>query len=146
MTMTPPALTLFYDGFCPLCVAEMQRLHHADQLQRLCLEDIQQDGFGTRYPDIDPVKAREILHGKTANGQLLLGLDATYAAWSLVGQKRWIGLLRLPVIRLLADAGYRFFAQHRYRFSYLLTGRSYCQTCRLDSTTCTGESSSNQDR
>ncbi len=96
-------LTLYYDGYCPLCVREMDHLRKADQAGRLTLVDIQQEGFTERYPHIDPQAASTILHADTADGELLLGLDVTYRAWSLVGRGFWIAPLRWPVIRWFAD-------------------------------------------
>ena len=38
-------LTLFYDGFCPLCVAEMTKLKAYDKGGNLNLEDLKQLDF-----------------------------------------------------------------------------------------------------
>ncbi|KKD60991.1 thiol-disulfide oxidoreductase [Grimontia sp. AD028] len=122
--------TLFFDGSCPLCVAEMDQLRALNQAESLKFEDILAPDFKSRFPDIDPMEASKILHGKLSDGTLLLGLDVTHKAWSLVGKKRWIGLLRLPVIRWFADKAYLFFARNRYKISYLFTGRSKCEPCQ----------------
>lgn len=119
-------LTIFYDGNCPLCSKEMQALERYDLHNRIQLEDIHQTNFEQKFPDIDKIKATEILHGKL-NGVTLLGLDVTCHAWRLVGKKPWIALLRLPIIKPFADLGYLFFAKHRTRISSLLMGKSYCE-------------------
>ena len=126
--------TLFYDGRCPLCVAEMKQLMQADHQGLLRFEDIMQPDFTARYPHIVPEKASAILHGQQEDGTLLLGLDVTELAWRSVGQKRWIRLLRWPGIRIVADFCYRIFAKHRYRFSALLTGQAQCEACTLPRT------------
>lgn len=123
-------MTLFYDGTCPLCVAEMDQLRHFNTQGSLHFEDITQSDFAHRYPDIDPAAASAILHGKLEDGTLLLGLDVTHKAWSMVGKKRWIGILRWPLIRFAADRAYLFFARNRYRISYLLTGKMRCEPCQ----------------
>ncbi len=109
-------LRLFYDGACPLCVAEMGRLRRRDTQGRLAFEDIQQPDFGAHFPHIDPVAARERLHGELADGTLLLGLDATCYAWGLVGHS-WLSFLRWPLLRRVADGLYLTVARHRYRLS-----------------------------
>ncbi|MDD1780262.1 DUF393 domain-containing protein [Enterovibrio sp. ZSDZ35] len=119
--------TLFYDGSCPLCVAEMGKLRELNKQGMLGFEDILAPDFSDRYPEIDVKKANQILHGYTNDGRLLLGLDATHRAWSLVGKKPWIGLLRIPVVRWFADKLYLFFARNRYAISYLFTGKTRCQ-------------------
>ena len=122
-------LTLYYDGYCPLCVREMDHLRKADQAGRLTLVDIQQEGFTERYPHIDPQAASTILHADTVDGELLLGLDVTYRAWSLVGRGFWIAPLRWPVIRWFADKAYLWFARNRYKVSGWLTGQQRCDSC-----------------
>ncbi len=125
------AMTIFYDGYCPLCVAEMRQLQQYDKQGELAFEDIQAGDFAERFPQIDPLAADRILHGLLADGRLVLGLDVSCRAWSMVGQKRWLRVLRLPLIRLIADACYRFFAKNRYQISFLLTGRRRCRPCEL---------------
>ena len=122
-------LTLFFDGYCPLCVKEMAHLRAADHHQRLLLVDIQQPDFAERYPHIDAAAASRILHAETASGELLLGLDVTYRAWSLVGRGFWFAPLRWPVIRWFADKAYLWFARNRYRISGWLIGQQRCNTC-----------------
>ena len=131
-------LTIFYDGYCPLCVAEMQQLEGLDTKGRLRFEDIQAEDFCACFPDIDPQAADRILHARYSDGRLIYGLDVTYQAWSLVEQKRWLAVLRWPIVRWFADIGYRLFAKHRYRVSYWLTGQARlsgkpCKSCGLDS-------------
>ncbi|MCG3863783.1 MULTISPECIES: DUF393 domain-containing protein [unclassified Photobacterium] len=131
-------MIIFYDGSCPLCIAEMKQLRQLNEHhKKLQFEDILVPDFNQRFPDISKEKASSILHGllTTQTGdeqQLLLGLDVTYKAWNLVGKKKWLKILRLPVIRIVADKAYLFFARNRYRISYLLTGKSRCSSCSID--------------
>ncbi|ESP91156.1 MULTISPECIES: thiol-disulfide oxidoreductase DCC family protein [Pseudoalteromonas] len=124
-------LTIFYDGTCPLCVKEMAALTKRDKSNRILIVDIYSEEF-ERYPDIDPNKANSILHALDMNGNLLLGLDVTYHAWRLVGMGWMYAPLRWPVVKPLADKLYLAFASNRYRISYLLTGKSRCDSgvCR----------------
>lgn len=122
-------LTLFYDGFCPLCVAEMDKLAEYDVDAKLGFEDIQALDFPTRFPNIDPVAADRFLHAQYEDGSMIYGLDVTHQAWRQVGRQRWLAILRWPVIRWFADLGYTFFARHRYSISYLFTGKRRCDAC-----------------
>ena len=124
--MNDSALTIFYDGRCPLCAAEMKQLRQLDAAGKLRLEDINRSDFKQRFPHIDPVEADRVLHGQWANGTLIFGLDVTQQAWALVGRHRWLKLLRLPLVRWFADFGYLFFARYRRQISRLLTGSSRC--------------------
>lgn len=127
-------LTIFYDSRCPLCRAEMQQLQAYDKNASLRFADIHAHDFSQRYPHIDPQRANRILHGQLDNGEVLLGLDVTWRAWSLVGKHKWLALLRWPIIRYVADGAYLLFARYRYGISFLLTGQSRCRgECSLDS-------------
>jgi len=109
-----PALTVFFDGQCPLCAREIQALKKLDQQQALQFEDIHAADFQSRFPAIDIIDADRKLHGLRSDGQLIYGLDVTAQAWALVGKHRWLSGLRLPVIRQVSDVVYWVFARFRH--------------------------------
>ena len=125
-------LRLFYDGYCPLCVAEMDKLKSYDKDNNLIFEDIQKPDFESRFPELIWQDLNDRIHGQLQDGTMVTGLDVTYLAWKHVG-KGWVyAPLRWPIVRLLADAFYVFFARYRYTISYLLTGKkrgSSCSSC-----------------
>lgn len=122
-------LTVFYDGLCPLCNAEMRHLKKNDSENKIALVDITSACFPVDYPHLDKQTLNDRIHGLLADGQMISGLDVTYKAWDLVG-KGWIyAPLRWPLIRPLADVCYTLFAKHRYRISFLLTGKRRCKPC-----------------
>lgn len=118
-------LTLFYDGTCPLCVKEMNAIHKKDKLKQIKTVDINGRDF-VAYPHVDYDRANAILHGFDAQGRLLLGLDAAYQAWALLGRGWMYAPLRWPVIRPMADKAYLVFARNRYRISKWFTGKEKC--------------------
>jgi predicted DCC family thiol-disulfide oxidoreductase YuxK len=124
-------LTIFYDGGCPLCAAEMRHLNSLDSARKIAYEDIYAADFSARFPQIDQQEADRILHGQLANGELIYGLDVTYQAWVLVGKRKWVAILRWPIIKPIADVIYLLFARHRNRISKLLTGQSRCEACSI---------------
>ena len=122
-------LTIFYDGYCPLCLMEMDKLKQLDKQQNITFVDIQHPSFCKSYPHLDWQSLNARIHGYLQDGRLISGLDVTYLAWKLVG-KGWVyAPLRWPVIRWFADIAYNVFAKHRYRISYLLTGKKRCVPC-----------------
>lgn len=127
-----PELTLFYDGYCPLCVREMKHLTRLDTAGRMQLVNIQNDEFSQHWPQVNKAEASSILLAVQDNGEWLRGLDVTYRAWQLVGKGHWIAPLRWPVIRLLADQVYLWFARNRYRISGWLTGQQRCEACSIN--------------
>jgi predicted DCC family thiol-disulfide oxidoreductase YuxK len=120
-------LTVFYDGTCPLCAKEMEALKQRDAEQQIKIINIYSDAFAD-YPQIDPEQANTILHALNQKGELLLGLDVTHRAWQLVGRGWLYAPLRWRIVKPVADWLYLKFAKNRYRVSYLLTGKSRCNT------------------
>ena len=125
-------LRLFYDGQCPLCVAEMNKLRHYDKQGNLVFEDIQAADFAERFPTLSWQSLNDRIHGQLPDGALVTGLDVTYLAWKYVGKAWLYAPLRWPVLRWFADAVYLFFARYRYTISYLLTGKKRCSTGSCD--------------
>lgn len=123
-------LTIFYDGYCPLCLFEVRQLKRFDQQKNITFVDIQEPSFSTQYPQLNWSNLNTRIYGYLQDGSLISGLDVTYLAWKLVG-KGWVyAPLRCPVISWFADIAYNIFAKHRYRISYLLTGKKPCIPCK----------------
>lgn len=119
--------TIFYDGKCPLCVAEMvklDRLNHRGQLQFVNIHELNDY---PQYQSISFKQANRILHGITDDGEVLLGLDVTYQAWKSVGKGHWVAPLKWKWLRRLADPLYLYFARNRYDISKRLTGQDRCE-------------------
>ncbi|WP_196157470.1 thiol-disulfide oxidoreductase DCC family protein [Reinekea sp. G2M2-21] len=103
--------TLFYDGQCPVCSAEIAKL------KRLADEDIQfQDINSLNQSSEERERLFSQLHLRKADGRWLTGLDANIAAWQ---HTRWCycaGVLRLPVIYSVARVGYGLWLRwYQYR-------------------------------
>lgn len=109
-------LKIFYDGQCPLCATEMMHLKKHDHNDLITLVDIHQNDFDTHYPDIKFNDAMKVLHGKY-QGKLLLGLEVTHRAWTLVGKGFWVAPLNWPGIRLLSLWVSLGFAKYRLQIS-----------------------------
>lgn len=123
-------IAVFYDASCPLCVREMSSLksHLADQVTFVNVLD---NNLMTNYPEISIAESKRVLHVIDKTGSLRLGVDANVYLWELTGTKRYLTLLRLPIIRSIANVGYWVFARNRYRLSRLLTGKSKCEQCDI---------------
>lgn len=123
-------LVLFYDSECPLCAREMQHLKKKDHWHRIHLVAIQSDEMED-YPAVERSAAHQVLHGQLASGRVITGLDVTHKAWSLVGYGYATKILRVPLVRPVADRVYRLFARNRHRIAAVLTGQSRCQQCSI---------------
>lgn len=123
-------LTIFYDGTCPLCVAEMRSIRRRDKDKQILTVDIHSKEF-LAFPTIDAQRANTILHAIDQDGTLYLGLDAAYQAWNRLGRGWLYAPLRWSMIRPVADVFYLYFARNRYRISYLFTGKTRCESCKI---------------
>ena len=117
--MSGNKLIIFYDGCCPLCSLEMDKLKRSDHKNLIQLENLHQNKFTTRFSYIDSNKAMKILHGYY-RGRVLLGLDVTYCAWNLVGKGRFVAPLKLPIVREVASYTYLLFAKNRHYIATFL--------------------------
>jgi predicted DCC family thiol-disulfide oxidoreductase YuxK len=133
--MTDNTLTIFYDSHCPLCTLEMQKLKRHDSHNQIILEDLHQENFQTRFPDINIDKAMAILHG-LYQGKTLLALDVTHRAWTLVGRGALVAPLQFPIIKQIAHRGYLLLAKYRYPISNCLYQRFGIGVKTCDKGTC----------
>ncbi|MBP6382150.1 MAG: DUF393 domain-containing protein [Pseudomonadales bacterium] len=112
----PPGVdTLYYDGQCPLCTAEMVRLRRLSG-PALALVDIH--GLEETADLPDRATLLERLHLRRADNMLLSGLDANVAAWRHTRFGPLWAWLRWPLLRPAADAIYNRWAAWRYRRLY----------------------------
>ena len=122
---------LFYDGCCPLCVAEMKKIATKDTTEQIEFINIQQSSVMAQYPNVDPAEANRVLHAITADNQLITGLDVTYQAWKIVGKGWLFKPLTWRWFRFFADPVYFWFAKNRYSISAFLTGNARCESCQI---------------
>jgi predicted DCC family thiol-disulfide oxidoreductase YuxK len=117
--MKPP-LTLYFDGRCPLCCAEMMYLQSRDRQQNLAFVDARQEGALNAVPSVSCQAAMANIHALTSEGELLIGVAAFERAYQMVGLRFLAYLLGRPALKPLLDVGYTFFATHRYKISKYL--------------------------
>jgi predicted DCC family thiol-disulfide oxidoreductase YuxK len=95
--------TLFYDGQCPLCVAEVSALRRRSNAT-LSLSDIHEVPPGADVPDKKVLLSR--LHLRAASGEWLTGARANLRAWEHTSNSGWTRIMGWPGIRLLTFLGY----------------------------------------
>lgn len=117
MTATAPAiypLTLYYDGACPMCRAEMHNLMLRNRRELLAFVDISVPGFSGQPPGATQQDLMTLIHASQADGTLVKGVDVFRLAYSAAGLP-WVStLVRLPVIGPLADRLYPWIARFRH--------------------------------
>jgi len=128
-------LTVYYDGGCPLCRAEIGHYRDCRGAERIAFVDVGRDapaaGLG---PDLDRGDALRRFHVRGADGRLVSGAAAFARLWRVLPNWRWLGrLVELRVFGLrpilpVAEAAYRLSLPLRPRLARLITrrGRSDC--------------------
>jgi len=114
-------LTVYYDGTCPLCVAEMGAMKARDAAGRLNLVDCSPTGFSGGPAPREALMTA--MHAVDAAGRVLSGVAAIRACRGAVGLPAGGFLLDLPVVGALADRAYAVLARHRYRVPRWLVAR-----------------------
>lgn len=115
-----PEITVLFDGECPLCAREIAMLRRLDRGRgRIGFDDIAAPGFDAGRYGARPDALMARIHGALPDGRLLEGMEVFRRAYAAVGLGWALAWTRWPVLRPLADAGYRWFARNRLR----LTGR-----------------------
>jgi len=115
-TETAPALTVLYDGACPLCRREIGVYRDLQPLQAgasVCFADVSDSAVplpvGTTR---EQLLAR--FHVQGPGGQLLSGAQAFLALWAALPGWRWLALAgRLPGAVWLMERLYRLFLRWR---------------------------------
>ena len=110
------ALTVLYDGACPLCRREIAVYRDLQPLQAnspVCFTDVSNAAVplpaGTTR---EQLLARFHVQGR--DGQLLSGAQAFLALWAALPGWRWLALAgRLPVAGWLMERMYRLFLRCR---------------------------------
>jgi predicted DCC family thiol-disulfide oxidoreductase YuxK len=97
-----PKDTLFYDGQCPICTAEVTRLEAQVDEKLICV-----DIHSEASVPIDRQALFSQLHLLKADGELLVGLEANVAAWQHTKWRVLASILLWPVIRWFAELGYQ---------------------------------------
>lgn len=131
--MAQSKLTLLYDGGCPICSWEIHNLMRRDRHGLLGFIDIQSPEFDAAIYDVTLEALMGRMHGITADGRMLVGVETLIESYRAVGW--WWAYLPLSIVpSRLADLAYVWFADHRHelsrRFGHLLSSACEKDICR----------------
>lgn len=117
MQSTAPELTLYYDGQCPLCQAEMAFLQTRNAQGRLAFVDITQAGFERSAQPFTCEAAMAQIHGRLSSGEVLVGVPVFSKAYALANLPVLAWLLSRRWLQPVLQPGYVWFAKHRHAIS-----------------------------
>ncbi|MGI9521780.1 MAG: thiol-disulfide oxidoreductase DCC family protein [Hyphomicrobiaceae bacterium] len=110
MTDKSGSLTVFYDGACPLCTAEISVYRNSPGADKLEFKDVSAHTSDLVAPDLDKVHALKRFHVRLTNGRLVSGAAGFGHLWLALPAWRWLGrIVLLPVILQATELVYRCF-------------------------------------
>lgn len=120
-----PELTVYYDGACPLCRAEIDHYRRCRGAEAVAFVDVSARGApATLGPDLTFEAALARFHVREVDGRLLSGAEAFARLWRVLPGWRWLGrLVATPLVLSLAEAAYRAFLPLRPRLARLVARR-----------------------
>jgi predicted DCC family thiol-disulfide oxidoreductase YuxK len=108
--------TLFFDGNCGMCTRSRNLLLKLNRTGDLLTEPLQTPDTAERL-GITDASLMDAVRWLDATGDVYAGAEAANAAVSAaLGTRVPLLIYRMPGIRSLEDAVYRWVADHRYRF------------------------------
>ena len=101
--------TVFFDGSCPLCRAEIGYYGRRDQAGALCFVDVSETGAPTPN-GITQQRAMARFHVRARDGRVLSGAAAFVEVWNHLPKWRWAArAASLPGALAVLELGYRIF-------------------------------------
>ncbi|MBH9578984.1 thiol-disulfide oxidoreductase DCC family protein [Inhella proteolytica] len=116
MNATHPELTVYYDGSCQLCRAEMHNLMLRNTEGRIAFIDAAAPGFDAAALGVTQDALMNALHVRRhADGQWLIAVPAFEALYRTVGLGGVAAALRQPLLARLAARVYPWVVRNRHR-------------------------------
>jgi predicted DCC family thiol-disulfide oxidoreductase YuxK len=104
-----PKSTVYFDGSCPLCRAEIEYYRSKDQAGAICFVDVSKPE-GVTPEGLTRQRAMGRFHMRARDGRLLSGAAAFVEIWSRLPGWRWVArAASLPGALPVLELGYRMF-------------------------------------
>ena len=113
-------LTLFYDGACPLCQAEILFLSGRNQADLLGFVDINSKAYDPLKVGVSCEEALAAMYGQYADGTLINGVTVFPEAYRRADLPTLAWIFSRKSMQPILKMGYRFFAKNRHAISRVL--------------------------
>jgi predicted DCC family thiol-disulfide oxidoreductase YuxK len=106
-----PAVTVWFDSACPLCVREIALMRRLDRHRRIAFADVHSEA--TDCP-LEPGTLLARFHAQEAGREIVSGAAAFAAMWRAIPVLKPLGLLaRIPPVLWLMERAYLVFLKLR---------------------------------
>ena len=108
-------LTVYFDGACPLCRAEINHYRSQDGADQICFQDLTAVVSGAQQaaqlaPGLTTRQALARFHVRRASGEMVSGAAAFVTIWQQLPRWRWAArIASLPGTTALLELAYRLF-------------------------------------
>jgi predicted DCC family thiol-disulfide oxidoreductase YuxK len=113
-------LTLFYDGACPLCQAEILFLSSRNHQKLLDFVDVNSDQFDSARVGVSCEQALAAMYGQYADGTLIQGAAVFPEAYRRANLLALAWLFSRKSLQPFLKFSYQVFAKHRHAISRVL--------------------------
>ena len=113
-------LTLFYDGACPLCQAEILFLSRRNQQGLLHFVDVNSEQYDPAKLGVSCEQALAAMYGQYADGTLINGPAVFPEAYRRANLPTLAWIFSRKTLQPALQMGYRFFAKNRHAISKVL--------------------------
>ena len=110
-------LTMYYDGLCPLCQAEILFLSRRNEAGLLSFVDVNSSQYSADAVGVSCQQALDSMYAQYDDGELINGVDVFSAAYERANLRTLAWLFSRPSLRPMLTWGYRFFAKNRHLIS-----------------------------
>ena len=113
-------LTLFYDGACPLCQAEILILSGRNEAGHLDFVDIHSERYGLQAIGVSCEMALATMYGQFEDGKTIHGVSVFSEAYKRARLTILAWIFSRKALLPALQFGYAFFAKYRHWISGLL--------------------------
>lgn len=113
-------LTMYYDGLCPLCQAEILFLSGRNQAGLLRFVDVNSLQYSAATVGVSCQQALDSMYAQYDDGKLISGVEVFSAAYERADLPKLAWFFSRPSLRPMLTWGYRFFAKNRHTISGVL--------------------------
>lgn len=111
-------LTIYYDGQCPLCLAEIHFLKHHNHKKLLNFVSLQ--ALKPFEQEINCELAMKTIHARLDDKQMIVGPEVFFEAYKRTDLKMMNYFFSFSLIRFIYTKFYTFFAKYRHQISKVI--------------------------